>query len=329
MSRQAEQHQGEFLSAESRRECPKCGYVRRADDRAPPWQCPSCGIAYEKFTTDTPVKLVEEVEASAPPPRKRGGMRFKTIRITVLMVILIIVATDTWLTKLRVTSWDHPLRVVVYPINGDGSEAAARYIAQLQARQFDGIEQKLKEQAAHYGVTLSDPMDIALAAPRNEVPPLPPRTANMFEIMWWSLKLRLWASQRDHYDGPTPEVRAFTLYYDPKTHPVLEHSTGLEKGMIGVIKLFASRQMTAQNDIVMLHELLHTLAATDKSDLRTDQPIYPDGYAEPDLQPRFPQRKAEIMAGRIPISPTRAEMPDSLADVIVGPQTAREIGWVK
>ena len=29
--------------------CPKCGYTRTAADTAPAWQCPSCGIAYNKF----------------------------------------------------------------------------------------------------------------------------------------------------------------------------------------------------------------------------------------------------------------------------------------
>jgi hypothetical protein len=29
--------------------CPKCGHVRTAEDAAPAWQCPACGIAYSKF----------------------------------------------------------------------------------------------------------------------------------------------------------------------------------------------------------------------------------------------------------------------------------------
>ena len=309
--------------------CPKCAYVRKTIDRAQIWQCPNCGIAYDKFIADPATNIAVKQNTALPTKVKTGGIRFKTIRVTVLMVILVVVATDTWLTKLRATSWDHPLRVVVYPINGDGSEAAAQHIAKLKVEQFDNIERKVKEQAVHYGISLSDPMDIVLAKPLHAIPPLAPRDGNMFNIMWWSLKLRLWASKMDHYDGPTPEVRAFTLYYDPKTHPILEHSTGLEKGMIGVIKLFASDKMAEENNVVMLHELLHTLGATDKYDLRTDQPIYPQGYAEPELQPRLPQHLAEIMAGRIPLTPTHAEIPDSLAEVVVGPETAREIGWIK
>ena len=32
------------------RNCPKCGYARKASDtKVPDWQCPSCGIAYQKF----------------------------------------------------------------------------------------------------------------------------------------------------------------------------------------------------------------------------------------------------------------------------------------
>jgi hypothetical protein len=303
--------------------------VRRPGDTAPPWQCPSCGIAYEKIATEPAADTANGNPPKKPATPAKTGGRFKAIRIFILSAILVLVGADAWLTKLRTTSWDHPLRVVVYPINGDGSEAAARYIAKLDIAQFDGIEQLVKEQALRYGISVSEPVDIALANPVAEIPPLPPRDGNMFKVIWWSLKLRVWASDRDHYAGPIPEVRAFTLYYDPKTHPVLEHSTALEKGMIGVIKLFASEKMAEQNNMVLLHELLHTLGATDKYDLGTDQPLYPDGYAEPDLQPRLPQNKAEIMAGRIPLSNTRAEMPNRLANVLVGVKTAREIGWIK
>lgn len=28
--------------------CPKCGYVRRPEDRAPDYECPSCGVVYAK-----------------------------------------------------------------------------------------------------------------------------------------------------------------------------------------------------------------------------------------------------------------------------------------
>lgn len=141
-----------------------------------------------------------------------------------MTLILIVVGADTLITKLRATRWDHPLRVVMYPVNDDGSKAAAQYIEQLDVAHFDAIEQLAKSEAARYGINLGDPLHIDLAAPVSELPPLPPRNSNIVEIMWWSLKLRLWAHGADHYDGPRPEVRAFAIYYDPETHP-----TGLEK----------------------------------------------------------------------------------------------------
>jgi hypothetical protein len=46
------------------------------------------------------------------------------------------------------------------------------------------------------------------------------------------------------------------------------------------------------------------------------------------LSPRFPQRYAEIMAGQRALSDHEQEMPETLRDVLVGTQTAEEIGWV-
>jgi hypothetical protein len=124
-------------------------------------------------------------------------------------------------------------------------------------------------------------------------------------------------------------VRLFLLYRDPERTPVLPHSTGLAKGMFGFVNVFADRSMQATNLVVTAHELLHTLGATDKYDPATNQPSMPAGFAEPDRQPLYPQSLAELMAGRIPISPTEATIPSSLRSVVVGPATAAEIGWQK
>jgi hypothetical protein len=121
----------------------------------------------------------------------------------------------------------------------------------------------------------------------------------------------------------------FLSYHDPARAAVLNHSTGLQKGLIGVAQIFADAQMNGSNHTVIAHELLHTLGATDKYDPATTQPLYPDGVAEPDLQPRYPQRFAELMAGRISLSASDARIPDSLQEVVIGPATAAEIGWTK
>src|SRR5262249_54801397 len=119
----------------------------------------------------------------------------------------------------------------------------------------------------------------------------------------------------------------FVLYYDPERLTRVSHSLGLQKGLIGVVSAFASRAQTAQNDVVIEHELLHTLGATDKYDPRTTQPVFRDGYAEPDRQPVVPQPYAEIMAGRVPLRQIDDEMPGSLNEALIGSKTAREINW--
>jgi hypothetical protein len=85
--------------------------------------------------------------------------------------------------------------------------------------------------------------------------------------------------------------------------------------------------MNGMNAVVIAHELLHTLGATDKYDPGTDAPLFPDGYGDPDQRPLYPQAAAEIMAGRRMLSPARWEQPDSLDEVVIGRATALEIRW--
>jgi len=86
--------------------------------------------------------------------------------------------------------------------------------------------------------------------------------------------------------------------------------------------------MSQSNNVIIAHEVMHTVGASDKYDPKSGLPIYPAGYAEPKLQPRYPQSKAEIMGGRIPLSQKGAQIPRSLKQVVVGQQTAIEIGWL-
>ena len=98
--------------------------------------------------------------------------------------------------------------------------------------------------------------------------------------------------------------------------------------MIAVTNLFASRDARGSNQVVLAHELLHTLGATDKYSRASNFPEFPEGFAEPNLNPRLPQKKAELMAGTNPARRRHAAMPESLRNVVVGRLTAEEIGWL-
>jgi hypothetical protein len=262
--------------------------------------------------------------AAEAPPMSTA----RRLRIGVLLLVLAAVALDAWLTRSRTTSWEKPLRATIYPIVADGRGATRDHVAQLARDDFAAIEAFLAREARRYGVTLDDPLRIKLAAPLGALPPLPPAERSLPGTMLWSLRLRWWATGVE-WGQPRPrsQVRLFVLYYDPEATRAAAHSLGLKEGLIGVVHAFASRHQTAANNIVIAHELLHTLGATDKYEPASGLPLYPQGYAEPARAPRYPQRKAELMGGRVPIAPRHAEMPDGLHDVLVGPETAREIGW--
>lgn len=258
-----------------------------------------------------------------------SGKFFRIVRIFILLAVLIGVAMGTLASKLRSTSWGESLWVIIYPINGDGSEAAARYINSLERDTFVSIEEYMKEEAKSYDLAQTTPITVRMAPVVDKLPPEFPQSPNVLTIMWYSLRLRYWAFMADNYDGPAKDIRMFVLYYDPERHEELDESMGLQKGMIGVARAFAGWKMESQNNIVITHELLHTVGATDKYDRETGKPTFPEGYAEPDKDPLHPQEEAEIMAGRVPISETEAKMPDNLFYTIIGPETAREINWIK
>ena len=139
-------------------------------------------------------------------------------------------------------------------------------------------------------------------------------------MRWLATRLR-WQAK------PSGDIVLFAVFHEPARGAALDGSTGLDKGLVAVANLFAAREAQATNQIVLAHELLHTLRATDKYSLATNVPTYPEGYAAPEARPLLPQTKAELMAGRIALDERRAEMPSDLDEVVIGAVTAREIGW--
>lgn len=254
---------------------------------------------------------------------------FRQLRILLLLLVLFAVAMSSWLAKLRTTSWERSLWVAVYPINGDAGDVTQSYIDSLGNEDFAAIDRFLAAQAHRYGVAVEEPVNVRLAAQVQALPPMPPAGGGTLSIMLWSLKLRYWAFTHGDYDGPTPDIEMYVVYHDPQRAERLQHSLGLQKGLIGVVNAFASPALAARNNVVIAHEFLHTVGATDKYNPADNQPLYPQGYAEPEREPLYPQRLAEIMAGRIPLSEQRAVMPKSLAEAVVGPSTALEIRWVR
>ncbi|MEM9056649.1 MAG: hypothetical protein AAGD86_04180 [Pseudomonadota bacterium] len=258
------------------------------------------------------------------------GNALRTLRIGALLGVLVFVALGAWQTKLRSTDWNDTLWVALYPINGDGSAATERYVTNLDVSKYAAVDSFMAREAKRYGVAIEQPVYPILAARVDELPPAPPPDGNVLKIIWWSLKLRYWAGRQDpgYETGPDPDIRIFVVYHDPEVTERVPDSLGLEKGLIGVVNAWAGPRETGANNVVIAHELLHTLGASDKYEPATSLPLHPDGFAEPDRDPLYPQRRAEIMGGRIPVSPDEATIPGSLRSTVVGPATATEINWI-
>lgn len=258
---------------------------------------------------------------------ERGFIR--SIRQLLLLTVALAIAGGSYLTRVRTTSWSEPLWVTIYPIVADDRQTTRNYVERLTPKHFSSIERFMVQETSRYGVDIDRPVRIDVGEVVDSLPPEPPFGGNPLEVIWWSLNMRLWANDAtSDQPGATPDIRMFVIYHDPAIRTQVPHSLGLQKGMLGVVHTFADRKMKGSNQFVIAHEMLHTLGASDKYAPGNNLPIFPIGYAEPDASPTHPQRFAEIMGGRIPISESEAKIPGSLKHARVGAETALEIRWI-
>jgi hypothetical protein len=254
-------------------------------------------------------------------------MSFRKIRIILLLLILVLVASITYWESLLVRNWIRPLEVSIYAVNGDGSEVSTAYIAQLSDESFQEIATFFDQQAARHRLKQLPHARIKLAGEIRQAPPAPPRgERGVLTSLMWSLQMRYYAFHSTPFWENLGRIRLFVVYHEGEDGMPLQHSLGLRKGLVGVVHVFSKTAQSSQNNIVITHELLHTLGASDKYDAQ-GQPAYPDGFPHPDEGERYPQHSAEIMAGRIAVRPDRAIIPANLDACAVGPKTAYEIGW--
>lgn len=224
-----------------------------------------------------------------------------------------------------VPDWERPITAVIYPLNADGRAETGQYIQALSVEHFEDIEQFISREAARYKLPLSQPLQLALGQPLDSSPPLPPIKGNSAEYLNWSIRIRFWRWWNlSHNDA---DIHIYMRFFSPYHRQQLSHSLGLKQGMIGLVNGYAAIDMQAQNNFVAAHELLHTLGASDKYDFNTQLPLFPQGYAQPEREPRLPQQLAEVMGGRIPVTVGFAVMPRNLEQAVVGEETAEEIGW--
>jgi hypothetical protein len=253
---------------------------------------------------------------------------FKLMRVVLLLSVLFVILLSTWMTEKRMSSWERPILVTIYPIVADETPATRQFVDHLDVQAFEEINRFMIEQSRPYGFTVTPAFRFQVARSSEALPPPVPDQFEPVAIGWWSLKMRWWAWMRDLDDDlVSPDIQMFVLYHSLNGNQELGISVGMRKGRYGLVKAYALNSMNAKNLIVFAHEILHVLGATDKYVLSNGEPIFPGGYADPNRRPLFPQQRAEIMGGRIPVNSFSSVMPDSLDQCKIGRQTAEEIGF--
>lgn len=253
---------------------------------------------------------------------------FTNIRILLLLITLGFVAFYSNHQKEFSRAWAKPLEVVIFPINGDNSEATDRYIRSLRNSDFQTINQWFAKQATVYSLAIDAPTRFHIGVVINNSPPVLESQNSALSVIWWGLKMRWWAFRNTPDQASNLErVRMFVIYQQGNDGQSLPHSLGLEKGLIGVVYAYAQGNQNKQNNIVIAHEFLHTVGARDKYSRDGSTP-FPHGFAAPNRRPLYPQKRAEIMSGHIPISETTSNMALSLRSTVINEYTAREINWL-
>jgi hypothetical protein len=126
---------------------------------------------------------------------------WRSVRILVLCLVLLFVAVNTYLSKVRTTDWDHPLWVVIYPINADASRVSEEYINNLSLDDFADIEHFFEREAKRYRLKLDEPVRILLSDSLTSMPPEPPENPSILDNVVWSLHMRLWSWWEDNWTG--------------------------------------------------------------------------------------------------------------------------------
>ncbi|MEM7561674.1 MAG: hypothetical protein AAF353_01360 [Pseudomonadota bacterium] len=123
----------------------------------------------------------------------------KNLRYLILLLILLFVLLNETLTKFRVVSWERPLQVQIFAINGDARGATAKYIQSLDVGSFKKIQSFINAEAKRYGVQ-ERAIEIGYKGLLNDNPPMAPSGRNIFENIFWSLKFRAWSFKRAWQD---------------------------------------------------------------------------------------------------------------------------------
>jgi hypothetical protein len=270
---------------------------------------------------------------SACGARAGRSRLFFRLRVSVLLVVLAGVLLYAYrdVSRRRARNeWQRTLHVGLVVVRLGAVDDAS--VAQLRERAH-ALEATLAAEAARYvGPGRPKPFEIEVYGPVDAASPPPlPEGDGALDLVRYTIAKRRYLARVDAAagvdDGLDSRIYVAARPGHARGANVVEGASE-EGGRTGIVEVDLDATMVDYALFVFAHELFHTLGATDKYDA-AGLTMIPDGLAEPDAEPRYPQRYVELMARRRPLAPGKEKSPDTLHDLRVGPSTAREVGWTR
>lgn len=277
---------------------------------------------------------IEGMTSAGPERWHRFDSRaFFRVRVSILLSILIAVliwaGCDIQRRRAR-NQWIETLDVALILVRKDNLDEGA---VEMLKRRAGALEERLAAEFHRRNPDAPKPFHFEVRGPVDlrRAPPRQP-SEGLFDLARYNFDL--WRFVRGVNADAGVEASSFdaTIYLvarSPKASSGASvEGASQEGGTVGVVEVELDRTMVDFALFVTTHELLHLLGAKDKYDA-SGRSLVPEGLAEPELRPLYPQRHAEVMARNVALSPTDERPPESLSDLKVGATTAREIGWVR
>jgi len=264
---------------------------------------------------------------TAEPARRTIRVRFWVL-LAALASTLIWAWHDIRVRKER-TEWQRPVEVSVALVEFGQVDRPA--LAALRAS-FPALEQRLAAEYRRFGGTLTRPVAFTIFGPVSvDRPPPADPDDSITSLARHAYEQWRWTRAVDHgsrLESSGFDSRIYVVVRAPSdsTRSWVEGSSE-QGGRVGVARIELERSTVGLALFVVTHELFHTLGATDKYDEQGHASI-PAGLVEPNRVPLYPQRFAEVMTRNVVLAPGNERPPESLAELGVGDETAREIGWL-
>ena len=269
--------------------------------------------------------------SDASPERPRSRFFFR-IRVSILLAILAGLILYAWAdarSRAARNDWSRTLDVAIVLVKAgpidDDVEAALRARATALGDQLDGQMRRYRQGSSPFAFEI-----FALDAPGLH-PPAPPDDGSILQTIRYTWELRRFTSALDDRAGIGDRRFDSRIYLLATAGEDARRKTveGLSQdgGRVGLVEVELDGSMVDFALFVVAHELFHTLGAPDTYDA-TGNPKVPEGLADPDRIPLYPQDASELMARHRAVSENRSVPPESLDELRVGHATARSIGWL-